>query len=105
VPYDDDLLSAARNGGSDVLRARSRRQPLVGLGFGPERFGQLGAGLARPQQRAREDRLRPRIFGPQPLAERTGLFASLGSQRPQIVGISRGGFGVSDEVEAHGARG
>ena len=42
------------------------------------------------------------VLGPQPLAEGAGLLAALSGQRAQLVGFSGGGFGMTDEVEAHG---
>ena len=81
----------------------SRREPLIGLGLCAKRSRELAAGLACPQQRAREHDFRVRVLGPQPLAEGAGLLAALRSQRAQLVRLSGGGFGMTDEVEAHGA--
>lgn len=100
---DDHVLAPAGDCGSDVLEGGSRREPLIGLGLGAEGPRQLAAGLPRTQQRAREHGFRARVLGPQPRAERTGLLAALSGERAQLVRLARGGFGMTDEVEAHGA--
>jgi len=102
VTDDDHVLAPARDRGSDVLEARSRREPIVGLGLGPERPRQLVAGLPCAQQRAREHGVRVRALGSQPRAERSGLLAALSGERAQLVRFAGGGFGMADEVEAHG---
>jgi hypothetical protein len=105
VPDDDHVAVPVRDSGPDVLQARPGRESLIGLGLDVQCPRQLAAGLARPEERAREHDLWRRVFCSQALAERTGLFAPLSRQGPQLVGLPRRGFSVADEVEAHGAGG
>ncbi len=102
---DDDVLTTAGDCGSDVLEGCSRREPLIGLGLRAECSRELAASLACPQQWAREHDLRARVLGPQPLAEGAGLLAALRGPWAQLVRLSGGSFGVTDEVEAPGAGG
>jgi hypothetical protein len=43
-----------------------------------------------------------RVLGSQPRTERSGLLATLSGEGAQLVRLSGGGFGMADEVEAHG---
>jgi hypothetical protein len=105
VPDDDDLLTAAGDRRTNIVQVRSRRESFVRLGLGAERPCQLAAGLASAQERAREHDLRVRILGSQPRAERTGLLTTFGGEGPQLIRLSGGRFGMTNEVEAHGAGG
>jgi len=98
---DDDRISSTCEHGADVVDGRSRREPIVGLGLDVQRPGQLAARFACPQERAREDRLGPGQFVPHALTQIPRLLASFGSQRPKIVRLSRRGFRVTHEVQAH----
>ena len=100
---DDDVLAAAGDGSSDVIERCAGREAVIGLGLGAERPRQRLAGLARTQERAREHDVGARVLGLQLLAEGAGLLAALRSQRAKLVRLSGGGFGMTDEVEAHGA--
>ena len=55
VADDDDRLAAAARRVADVVRRRARREPLVDLRLAE---AERGRGLARAQQRARDDRVR-----------------------------------------------
>ena len=74
-----------------------------GSGLDLERPAKLAARLPCSQERARQDRVRPRLLVAQPLAERAGLLAALARQRAKLVGLARRGLGMADEVETHGA--
>jgi hypothetical protein len=101
VADDDDLVATALDYSPHVVDARSGSEPFVGLGVHPERPRELVAGLARAKQWAREDDRRRSLVFAQPLAERSRLRTAFPGQRAQLVGLSRSGFGMSDEVEAH----
>jgi hypothetical protein len=101
VADDDDLVAPARDRGANIVRSRSGREPVVGLHCGIEGSRELTAGLAGPEQRARQDRSGPGSLGFELLPERAGLFAALRGQASELVGVSRRGLGVTDEVEAH----
>jgi hypothetical protein len=101
VADDDDLVSAARDRGSDGVRSRAGRKPVVGLGGDVERSRELTARFARAEQRARQDRSGARSVGVELLAERPGLLAALWRQPTQLVRVSGRGLGVANEVQAH----
>ena len=105
VPDGDDRLAALRDCVAHGVGRRARREPLVGLGGRPERAGDLLAGLAGAEQRARDDgRHRPR---PRRRAGRRARAPAGGrsrGQRAQLVRLARSGLGVADEVEPHGPR-
>jgi hypothetical protein len=101
VSDDDHLVAAAGDRGTDVVGSCPWCEPLVGLGRGVERSREFAAGLAGAQKRARENRRRMRILGPEPLTESARLLTALGSEPPQLVRLSRLGLGVADEVQAH----
>jgi hypothetical protein len=105
VADDDHLVAAPGDSGPDVIDARARCQAIVRLGWDVKRARELTAGLSGAKERAREYGARPHLIGPELLSEGTGLLAALCRQRPQFIGLSRRGFGVADEIEAHGARG
>lgn len=98
VADDDDRLAPSGCGGAHVVRRRARREPFVDLRLSePER----GSGLARAQQRARDDRVRSEAVAPQLLAQRVRLRTALGRQRPQLVRLPGRGFRMADDEEAH----
>jgi hypothetical protein len=101
VADDDDLVAAARDRGSNGVGSCAGREPVVGLGCGIEGSRELTAGLAGAEQRAGQDRSGPGSLGFELLPERTGLFAALRGQASELVGVSRRGLCVADEVEAH----
>jgi hypothetical protein len=101
VADDHDRISTTREGGSDVVGGRSRCQSIVGLGLDVERSGQLAARLTSAEQGAREDRLGRGQLVPHALTELASLLPPLRGQPPELVGLSRGGLGVADEVQAH----
>jgi hypothetical protein len=105
VSDDDHLVATTFDGGPHVVDARARCQSIVRLGRNVEHPRELTAGLPGAQERARDHDARPNLIGPQLLSERTGLFPAVCCQRPQFIGLSRSGFGVSNEVEAHRGRG
>jgi hypothetical protein len=98
---DDDLVAAARDRGANVVRGRSGREPVVGLRYGIEGSRELTAGLAGAEQRAGQDRSGARSVRVELLAEGPSLLAALRGQAPELVGVSRRGLGVADEVQAH----
>jgi hypothetical protein len=105
VPDDDHLVAAPFDSRPDVVDARARCQSIVRLGRNVEHPRELTARLPGAQEGARDYDARPDHIGPQLLSQRTGLFPALCCQRPQFIGLSRSGFGVSNEVEAHRGRG
>ena len=98
VADDEHELAARGRGVADVGRRRSRREALVDLRIAQPEGGR---GLARAQQGAREDGVRPEPVPAQLLAERPGLLAALGCEGAQLVGGSGRGLGVTDDQEAH----
>jgi hypothetical protein len=101
VADDDDLVSAARDRGSDGVGSRAGSEPVVRLGGDVERSRELAARLARAEQWARQDRSRARSVGVELPAQRPSLLAALRREPTQIVRLSGRGLGVADEVEAH----
>jgi len=97
----DDVLPAPFDCGSNILRAGTRREPLVGLGPDSEVSSELLAGLTGAQEWAREHDVCLHPLVTQALAERARLRPPLGCQLPQLVGLAWSRFSVSDEVEAH----
>jgi hypothetical protein len=104
VADDDDLVSAALDRRAHVVDACTGCESLVGLRLDPECLRELGACLARPEQRAREDDRWARILVSKLLPEGTRLAAPLTCQGAQFVRITGRSLCVSDEVEAHAAR-
>ena len=102
MAHDDDRLAAALGGRLDVVGSRARSEPLVGLGRDPGWAGELRAGLAGTQERARQDGIWADPVGGKALAELARGAAALGGQRPQLVRLSVRSFGVANEVELHG---
>ena len=98
---DDDLVSAARDRGSDAVGSRAGREPVVGLRCDVERSRELATRLARAEQWAGQDRSGPRSVCVQLPAERSSLLTALLRQATQVVRLSGRGLGVADEVEAH----
>jgi hypothetical protein len=101
VADDHDRISPSAEDSSNIVGGRSRGEAIVGLGLDVERAGQLAARLARTQERAREDRLRRRQLVAHAPTELPGLLPSRRCQRSQLVRLSRRGFRVADEVQAH----
>ncbi len=102
MAHGDDVLASAFERRSQIFEGRPRRKALVGLGIDPEVSGQLFAGLARAEERAREDDVRLHVLVSQALSERARLLAALGRQLPQLVGLARRGLRMADQVQAHG---
>ena len=98
---DDDGISSTCERGTDVLGGRSRFKSIVRLGLHIQRSGKLAAGFSRPQERARENRLRRCQLVAHPLPEVPRLLPALRGQRPQRVRFTRRSLRVADEVEAH----
>ena len=82
---DDDLVASAFDRGPHVVGARSGSKSLVGDRLDVERPRELAAGLARPEQRAREDDRRSGVLAAQPLPERPCLLGVL----PGSAGAAR----------------
>jgi len=101
VADDHDLVSAARDRGSNAVEGRAGGEPVVGLGCDVERSRELAARLARAEQGAGQDRSGARSVRVQLLAERPSLLAALRRQPSQLVRLSGRGLGVADEVETH----
>jgi trans-2,3-dihydro-3-hydroxyanthranilate isomerase len=102
VPDDDHDLAAVRGRGLHVFGCRSGGESLVGLGFQSGRPGELGSGLSRAEERAREHGVRADSLGGESLAELAGGAAAVGRQRPQLVRLSVRSFGMANQVELHG---
>jgi len=95
---DDDRLSAPGRCGAHVVRRRAGREPLVDLRLAET---ERGSGLARPEQRARDDRVGREAVAPQALAEGASVLAALRRQLPQLVGVAGSCLCVPDDEEAH----
>ena len=67
----------------------------------PERL----RGLARAQQRARDDRVRREALVAQAGADRAGMLAARGGQRPKLVRIPRRRLRVTNDQQAHATPG
>jgi len=103
VADDDHGLAAAGDGCADVVRGRARSQPVVRRSLHAEGPRELVARLARAEQRAREDRVRPEALAREALAELPGRPAPRRREAPKLVGLAGFGLGVSDQVELHRA--
>jgi hypothetical protein len=101
VADDDDLVAPAGDRGAHVVRSSSGGEPVVGLSWGIEGSPELAAGLAGSEQWARQDHSGPGSSVFELLPEGAGLFAALRGQASELVGLSRRGLRVADEVEAH----
>jgi len=101
MPDDHDWIAPTCERGSDVLDGRSRREPIVRLGFHVQRSGKLATCFSRPQEGARENRLRRCQLVAHALPELPRLLSALRRQRPELVRLARRGLRVADEVEAH----
>ena len=99
---DDDRISSTSECGTDFLDGRPRSQPIVRLGLHVQRPGEFVTGFSRPQERARENRLRRCQLVAHPLPEVPRLLPALRGQRPELVRLTRRGLRVANEVEAHG---
>ncbi len=97
----DDLLSPVLDCGPDVVHGRAGREPVDWLAVGSKAARELVAGFSGAEERAREDRVCPHTVVAKALAEGTRLLAPCGCQRPQLIGLTRGGLCVANEVEAH----
>ena len=89
----------ALHDGQHVVGRRAGREPLVHPQRAAGGLRDCLGGLACAQQRAGQHELRPGLG--ELLGKRLRLLAPLLAQRPQLVGISRVGVGVADEVQAH----
>jgi hypothetical protein len=101
VSDDDDRPRVIVGDGAHVLGCGTRREPLVDR---RDAEAELGRRLPRAEQRARHDCLRLEAGAAEPFAERARLRAALGGQRAQLVGLSRGRLGMSNDHEAHGGQ-
>jgi len=101
VPDDDHLVAAACHGITHVVDGRPGRKQVDGLGVDVEHTGELVAGLACPEERAREDDCGNGVVAEHLLPERACLSAPFLGQGAQLVGLTGRSFRVADEVEAH----
>jgi len=104
VADDDDRLASSCYDGAQGGCVRSRGQPLVGLRLGAERTAELRRGLAGTEERTGEDGIRPKSVRGEAVSELAGSGSTVGRQRSELVGLTRGCLGVTDEVDAHSAR-
>jgi trans-2,3-dihydro-3-hydroxyanthranilate isomerase len=102
VPDDDHGLAALGSRGFHVLGGRPRGEAFVGFGFQARWAGELGAGLAGPEQRARQDGVGADSLGGEALAQLAGGAAALRGERPQLVRLSVRSLGMANQVELHG---
>src|SRR5579872_6934058 len=86
VADGDDPLAAAGDDGAQVGRCRSGREAFVELHFETGRLRDRLRGLARAEQRARDDRV-DAVRG-EAFPERARLLASLLRERPQLVRLA-----------------
>jgi hypothetical protein len=103
VSDDDDRLAAVRDRGANVVDRRAGCEPFVRLSLDAEPVPELGAGLPRAQQRAREDGTGAQALAGQPLAQLACGRPPGRRQLPELVGLSRLGLGVADQHELHRA--
>lgn len=99
---DDRAAAFARCLGHPLGRC-PRRQSLIDRGVGAELAGQELPRLAGSEERARQDCRRLDSLGTEPLAERPGLRAAGGGQRPEVVGRPGGRLRMTYEEELHPA--
>jgi trans-2,3-dihydro-3-hydroxyanthranilate isomerase len=104
VADHDDGLAALLRGRADSGRRCAGSEPLVGLRLDPRGARELPSGLARAEERAREDRVRSDALVGEALPERAGGLAALGGQGPQLVRVSRGSFGMAHDHQLHGGQ-
>src|SRR3989442_2518228 len=83
VTDDDDASAAAVERCAEGGRTRTRGEAVVGLRRRPRRLRDLGPGLTRAQERAREDDVGSDAVGCELLPERPRLLAADGGQRAQ----------------------
>ena len=100
----DDGLAALLRGRAHSGGRRAGGEPFVGLRLDPHGPRELPSGLARAEERAREDRVRPDALVGEALPERAGGLAALGGQGPQLVRVSRGSFGMAHDHQLHGGQ-
>ena len=99
---DDDVLAAAGDCGSDVLEGCSGESRSSGSVSAPS-ASPAAAGLARAQS-GLVSTTSGRASSALAARRGAGLLAAEQSAA-QLVRLSGGGFGMTDEVEAHGAGG
>jgi trans-2,3-dihydro-3-hydroxyanthranilate isomerase len=101
--HDDGLATLLRRGANAFGRGAGG-QALVRLGLDAGGPRELLCGLARTEKRARQDRVGPEALVGEALPERAGGFSALGSQRPQLVRLSGGSFGMTHDHQLHGGQ-
>jgi hypothetical protein len=101
---DHDRLAPARDERTHVVRRRARSETLVGFGLEADRGRDAFAGLARAEQRAREDGIGLDSFAHEAPAELARLLLSVGRERAQLIRLARRSLRVAHEKEAHGPR-
>jgi hypothetical protein len=101
VADDDHDVSAPGRCLANGVGVRAGSEPVVGLGLHPDGVADLLGGLSRAQERAREDRVRADTVCRETLAEVARLLTSLPGQRADLVGLTAGGLGVTDDEDPH----
>ena len=98
---DDHDVPAPGRRLANGVGVRAGGEPVVGLGLHPDGVADLLCGLSRAHEWARENRVRADPVGREPLAEVARLLTSLPGQRADLVGLTAGGLGVTDDEEPH----
>lgn len=91
-------------GRAHAVRGRSGCEPFVGLRLDAGGAGELARRLARAEERARQDGVGADTVVGELLPERAGGLAALRGQRPQLVRLSRGSFGMAHDHQLHGGQ-
>jgi trans-2,3-dihydro-3-hydroxyanthranilate isomerase len=100
---DHDGVAASGDRGAHVVGGRPGRELVERVRLAE---AEGGSSLARAEKRARQHCVRREAFAAKLLAEAARLLLPGGRERAELVGISRRGFGVTNEDEPHtGAEG
>ena len=97
----DHGFAAARDSATEILGGRAEGKLIGRLGVAAERGRDRLAGFPGPEQGAREDGVDVNALGGELLSERAGDLTSLGSKRPQLVGLAGRGLGMAHQIQFH----
>jgi trans-2,3-dihydro-3-hydroxyanthranilate isomerase len=104
VADHDDCLAAILRGRAHAFGGGAGGEALVRLGLHACGPGELLRGLAGAEEGARHDRVGAHAVVGEALPERTRGLAALSGQRPQLVRLSRGSFGMTHDHQLHGGQ-
>ena len=100
----DDGLAAILRGRAHAFGRGAGGETLVRLGLHAGGPGELLRGLAGAEEGACQDRVGAHAVVGEALPERTRGLAALSGQRPQLVRLSRGSFGMTHDHQLHGGQ-